>query len=186
MAWVKICGLTRPQDAEKAIEEGADALGFVMEFSSRRCIQDADFEWILALPSPPERYAVYGPYDPDFDAPMKLIQSSDFVQIGQIFTYRMGRPTIIPDEVGYVLLEPYVEGQHGGTGQLVDWDQAAEFVQNTNHKVILAGGLTPDNVAAAIAKVKPFGVDVSSGVEISPGLKDHGKIRAFIQAARGL
>lgn len=186
MAWVKICGLTRLADAEKAIEEGADALGFVHEPSSPRYIQESDLEWILALPDTVEIYSVFGPYDPYEYGEIARVQSSDFVQPGQIFTYRLNDSILIPDEVGMVLLEPHVEGQYGGTGQRVDWDQAAEFVQKTHHKVILAGGLTPENVAEAIARVKPFGVDVSSGIETSPGIKDHGKLKAFIQAARGL
>jgi phosphoribosylanthranilate isomerase len=69
-------------------------------------------------------------------------------------------------------------------GRRVDWEAAAEIVQATNRRVILAGGLTPENVAQAIAVVRPYGVDVSSGVEASPGVKDAGKVREFIAAVR--
>ena len=75
-------------------------------------------------------------------------------------------------------------GQFGGTGKTVDWDFAAEIVEVLPKPVILAGGLTPDNVGEAIRKVRPYAVDVSSGIESSPGVKDHAKMKDFIQAAK--
>jgi len=82
------------------------------------------------------------------------------------------------------VLDAYREGEYGGTGQTFDWDLAV--AAKAHGRIILAGGLTPDNVAEAIRRVRPFAVDVSSGVEGSTkGVKDHGKIRAFIQAAKG-
>jgi len=82
------------------------------------------------------------------------------------------------------MLDAYREDAYGGTGHQVDWDVAAEIVQRAERPVILAGGLTPDNICEAIQRVRPFMVDVSSGVEREPGLKDHAKLRDFVQAAR--
>jgi phosphoribosylanthranilate isomerase len=87
----------------------------------------------------------------------------------------------IADET--VLLDAHDPVMHGGTGKTVDWARAAIIAQSRH--VILAGGLTPENVADAIALVKPFAVDVASGIESSPGIKDHARLRAFITAARG-
>ena len=82
------------------------------------------------------------------------------------------------------LLDSFVDGAHGGTGVTADWNLAAEAVQ-LHHRVILAGGLRVATVADAMRRVRPFGVDVSSGVESAPGKKDPEKLRAFIAAARG-
>jgi phosphoribosylanthranilate isomerase len=82
------------------------------------------------------------------------------------------------------LLDAYVPGQPGGTGATFNWDLAVE-AQKLGRPIFLAGGLTPQNVADAVRKVQPYGVDVSSGVESSPGKKDHEKVRAFIKVAKG-
>jgi phosphoribosylanthranilate isomerase len=81
-----------------------------------------------------------------------------------------------------VLIDAFSNQAYGGTGQTVDWTLAQEAARSTS--VVLAGGLTPVNVAEAISHVRPYGVDVSSGVELSPGKKDHDKVKAFIEAAR--
>ncbi|MNE71644.1 N-(5'-phosphoribosyl)anthranilate isomerase [compost metagenome] len=81
-----------------------------------------------------------------------------------------------------ILLDAYVEGIPGGTGEAFDWSL---IPQGLSKPIILAGGLTPDNVAEAVARVRPYAVDVSGGVEASKGIKDHAKIRAFIKAAAG-
>jgi phosphoribosylanthranilate isomerase len=83
------------------------------------------------------------------------------------------------------LLDSYSPDKPGGTGEQFNWDLALEARQ-CGRPIFLAGGLTPENVAAAVLRVKPFGVDVSSGVEAAPGRKDHAKVRAFIQAAKGV
>ena len=83
-----------------------------------------------------------------------------------------------------LLADSIVKGRRGGTGVVCDWSLAAEL--SARRKIMLAGGLNPDNVAEAVRRVKPFGVDVSSGVEKAPGVKDHGKIRAFIERARAI
>jgi len=81
-----------------------------------------------------------------------------------------------------ILLDAYVEGVPGGTGQAFDWSL---IPQGLSKPIILAGGLTPDNVAEAVARVRPYAVDVSGGVEASKGIKDHAKVQAFIKAVRG-
>jgi phosphoribosylanthranilate isomerase len=83
-----------------------------------------------------------------------------------------------------ILLDAYSENEYGGTGKRVDWELAATIVEKHGWPVILAGGLTPDNVAEAIRIVRPYAVDVSSGIESSPGIKDHGKMKAFVEAVR--
>ena len=79
-------------------------------------------------------------------------------------------------------MDAFSPDAYGGTGQVADWSLAAEAAAVT--RILLAGGLTPENVAQAIEQVRPYGVDVSSGVEASPGRKDHAKVRAFVQAVR--
>jgi phosphoribosylanthranilate isomerase len=83
-----------------------------------------------------------------------------------------------------LLIDAYDPQAYGGTGQRADWGAAAVVAQRVSH-LLLAGGLTPDNVAAAVQAVRPWGVDVASGVEISPGRKDYAKVQAFIAAAKG-
>jgi phosphoribosylanthranilate isomerase len=83
------------------------------------------------------------------------------------------------------LVDAFHAARFGGTGETVDWDLAALVREQIGGPTILAGGLTPDNVAEAIRKVRPYAVDVSSGVEVSPGIKDPIKVRDFIQAAKG-
>jgi phosphoribosylanthranilate isomerase len=104
----------------------------------------------------------------------------------KILVHRLGG--LIDPTADAYLLDAFVPGLYGGTGQTIDWDSAREFITEAaklGKPVILAGGLTPENVQVAIAKVEPYAVDVSSGVEVSPGVKDPIMIRDFIQAARG-
>jgi phosphoribosylanthranilate isomerase len=104
---------------------------------------------------------------------IKAIRVKDRASLDMMESYR----------VRAFVLDAYREGEYGGTGQTFDWELA--LAAKAHGRIILAGGLTPDNVAEAIRRVRPFAVDVSSGVEGSTkGIKDHGKIRAFIQAAK--
>ncbi len=197
MTRVKICGLTQPDDARLAIELGADALGFILEPASPRFIGETVPKWINELPPFPARVAVYGVVRG------QVAQSAfDLVQGAEWETHPLPAPKRIhvirlrPGQsaadltqqtvnASAILLDAFREDAYGGTGHRVDWDIAAEIVQRAARPVILAGGLTPDNVAEAVRRVRPFMVDVSSGVEREPGLKDHGKLRDFIEAARG-
>jgi phosphoribosylanthranilate isomerase len=199
---VKICGVTTVHDAELCVDAGADAVGFNFYARSPRCVDsatarqlvtalagralavgvfvDASFEQIsetrertgiacvqLHGDEPPELLARLLPHA------YKAIRVRDASSLGQ--ARRFGGD--------HVLLDAYVPGMAGGTGARFDWALAAELAQE--RKVTLAGGLEPGNVAAAVARVQPFCVDVASGVESSPGRKDPGKVRDFIRAAKG-
>lgn len=200
---VKICGLTNVDDAMTAVEAGADALGFVLYKESARCIA-SDLARDIVRSVPPfvstvglfvnqptqwvrviaERCGVdalqfQGDETPAYcdgfaQRAIKAIRVKDRASLDIMEGYR----------VRAFVLDAYREGEYGGTGQTFDWDLAV--AAKAHGRIILAGGLTPDNVAEAIRRVRPFAVDVSSGVEGSTrGVKDHGKIRAFIQAAKG-
>ena len=85
----------------------------------------------------------------------------------------------------FIMIEPYVPGAHGGTGRTADWELARAVVERLpDRQVFLAGGLSPENVAQAIARVRPFAVDASSGLEVSPGIKDPARIRRFVEAVQ--
>lgn len=199
MARVKICGLTREEDVEAAIEAGADALGFVFERRSPRCIAQRHdlLDWIGRLPPfSPVRVAVFGPGEP-FDNPdFHFVQALSFpveLMHGRILTVRP-TPDVDWDEVRRlanrilaeaIVVDAYDPETSGGTGKRVDPRWALEVKERIDLPLILAGGLTPDNVAEAIREVRPYAVDVSSGVEIAPGIKDHGKMRDFLSAAHG-
>lgn len=196
MVKVKVCGLTRMEDVVAAAEAGADALGFVKEPSSPRFLSDvypvANFHKIA--PYVPF-VAVFGPWREStplaayshvqcIDAPVsscpqrwiRTIQVSPEDTLESL-TARTKRESV-------VLLDAVGPG-YGGTGKTLDWGLASDFVAISKHlKVILAGGLNPDNVAEAIERVQPYAVDASSGLESSPGVKDHAKVRAFIQNAK--
>lgn len=212
MTRVKICGLTRAEDVEKAIELGADALGFVFEPVSPRYVGGRADDLIAAIQPYVMCVGVFGQFHSVECANLNAVQFTELGGTASIFSsVGMGRtPPVIKairvsmrEEPGLVLkmtddwlrqfhidprgllLDAFDEHKHGGTGKTVDWDFAAEFARLSRRPVILAGGLTPENVGEAIEKVRPYAVDVSSGVEASTGVKDHGKLRDFMQAARG-
>ncbi len=207
--WVKICGFTRAEDAESAIEAGADALGFVFEPRSKRHLPNHSGwqSWVahlettrvLVLADPAQLPADWHLFHaiqltlPEGFTPedaQRLLPPLPLwlaVRVGQNTPYSPF-PTPL-----FVLWSPYVErffldAYHptlpGGTGEPIDWQLAAEIVQTSPRPVVLAGGLKPETVAEAIRIVRPFGVDVSSGVEQAPGIKDPEHIRQFIQNAR--
>ena len=193
----KICGLTRHEDVEIAISLGADAVGFVREPTSPRFVKELSLLRELAQIARPfaNTVAVYGICDSsqtesitDFDQAVEFAHGSEE---RRITAWRMPsgvRPEAVLElpGTGAILLDAFVAGAFGGTGHKVDWDTAAAVVALTSRKVILAGGLTPDNVGEAIRVVRPYAVDVSSGVESAPGIKDHGKVRAFLDAVRNV
>lgn len=199
---VKICGITRPVDALSAAEAGADAIGLVFAESSPRYVSmDQARAICAALPpfvtavglfvdAPAERIrALLG------QIPLTLLQFHGRETPEQCRVY--GRPYIkaihvhssgdpeiqmqaqkYGDAAGF-LLDTYSPVAAGGTGQVFDWSRVP---RELNRPLILAGGLTPDNVAAAIKQVRPYAVDVSSGVEQSKGIKDATKIVAFLRS----
>ena len=205
--FVKICGVTNRSDAEHAIAAGADALGFNFWTGSRRYINPAIArEWIRDLPSSITRVAVL--VDPSLPEVSKIGGSVDVVQLHGSETIalcrQLARRSIrfwkaIPAtrrsrncaEFGAELIVLDTEGKgrrgFGGTGVTFPWVWARDFISsNGTQKVIIAGGLTPDNVARAIEESRPHGVDVSSGVEAAIGRKDVCKMRDFVAAARAL
>jgi phosphoribosylanthranilate isomerase len=198
VTWVKICGLCRQEDAELAAELGADALGFVFEPTSPRYVGSPDWspDWLQGLW--PELVAVFGPVRfLGLSSRFGTVQGVEWpepggqsVQIRQP-VLRVGPNALSELEgVGNGAARIVLDAPHatafGGTGNTVDWDLAAEIVAASSVPVVLAGGLRPENVAEAIRRVRPFGVDVSSGVESSPGVKDPAKLRAFFEAVRSV
>lgn len=196
MTRVKICGLTNYKDALLAIELGADAIGFVHEPSSPRCIGDFDLDWIQKLPPIPIKIAVFGKvHGPAFAGLFDLVQGVEWTEYPEPATKRIHVLRVrsgqrasdfqqLTVNSSAILLDAFKDGEYGGTGLTVDWDLAAEIVQCADRPVILAGGLGPDNVAEAVRRVRPFMVDVSSGIEERSGLKDAHKMADFIAAAK--
>ncbi len=198
---VKICGITSVADALTASEAGADALGFMFYPPSPRFVSNAAArEIIRELPPFIARVGVF--VDPTEEQVRQAIAETaiDTLQFHGTetpeFCRRFGLKTLkafrvrdaesLRDAEPFTseawLLDSYVAGQHGGTGARFNWDLATEAARR--HSVILAGGLTPENAAEAVRKVRPYGLDVSSGVESAPGRKDASKVRAFIAAAK--
>lgn len=202
---VKICGMTNVEDALAAVEAGADAIGFVFHHASpRRVTSDVVKRIVAQLPPFVLPVGVFVNED------VKIVRDwmdDCGLAIAQLhgdeaaaYCDLLGRPVLkairLKDRGSLLALAEYkgrsrVRGfvldafsavSYGGTGQMTDWELAAEAAKST--RVVLAGGLTPENVAEAIRKVQPYGVDVSSGVESRPGKKDHAKIRAFINAVK--
>jgi phosphoribosylanthranilate isomerase len=199
---VKICGITRTQDALAAVEAGADALGFMFYEASPRYLTPAQATPIIrALPPFIAKVGVF--VDPSEEMVRRAIEQCglDTLQFhGQetpefcrrfaqkvIKAFRVRDTDSLSATRDYQsetwLLDSYVADQPGGTGRTFNWSLAAAAVQSGG-RVLLAGGLTPENVGEAVRQVRPFGVDVSSGVESAPGLKDPGRLRAFVEAAR--
>jgi len=205
---VKICGITSPEDAEAAIAAGADALGFNTWQGSRRYLDlETATDWISTLPSFVTRVAlcVNAPLEhaqrlaalPYLDALQFHGDESHeycrlFAGLGRPFlrAVRLGASSELNDltlwSTRQLLVDAAVPGAYGGTGCSADLALAAEAVARFPRLyVTLAGGLEPDNVAAAVRRVRPYAVDVASGVESAPGKKDTGKMRAFVQAVLG-
>ncbi len=202
---IKICGITNLKDAGVAVEAGADALGFVFYSPSPRCIESALAKRIIAqLPPFVIPVGVFVNHDQETIRNVFDECGLAFAQLhGEetpAFCESLGRPVLralrLRDRGSLLALAEYkgrmgVRGfvvdafsteAYGGTGQTGDWSLAREVAQAA--PILLAGGLTANNVQEAIRKVQPYGVDVSSGVEKSPGQKDHDKIRTFTQAVR--
>lgn len=199
---VKICGVTSVRDAEIAAEAGADAIGLMLyEGSPRHISIETAQEIARNLPLYVIRVGVF--VDPEPSEVFAAIQACglnvlqfhgaetpEFCQQFGIMTMKAFRirdaESLVPlssFNTDALLLDSHVPGKAGGTGETFNWDFAIQ-AKKLGRPVFLAGGLTPENVAEAIRAVQPYGVDVSSGVEISPGKKDPEKIRAFVAAAR--
>ena len=193
---VKICGITRAEDAAAAVEAGAGAIGFVFWPKSPRFVDPHRARTIAAM-LPPFVTAV-GVF---VNQPLDYVNGvASLVRLGAVqlhgdethgFAAAVSRPVIKAVSVGGVdvrawpsrirlLLDVHDPMARGGTGRTIDWTAAADLA--AQREIVLAGGLTPDNVADAVALVRPFGIDVSSGVERAPGIKDHQRLRALFEA----
>jgi phosphoribosylanthranilate isomerase len=201
MTRVKICGITSAEDALAAVEAGADALGFVFVPGTPRLVHPETAERIVAG-LPPFVTAVGVFVDQPLEEVLRIAARCNLqaVQLHgdepEAFSRRIPLKVIkavrvrdAPDlrpiatyPAHAFLLDAFVEGQAGGTGSPISWDLA---VQAKGHApIILSGGLRPETVGLAVRRVRPYGVDVSSGVEMRPGRKDHQKVREFIAAVR--
>ncbi len=202
---IKICGITNVEDAAVAVKAGADALGFVMYRKSPRWVEPAVARSIIAG-LPPFVSAVGVFVNEEVEKVRTLMDECGFALAqlhgdeSALYCQNLARPVLkairLKDRDAFLamaefqgranvrgfLIDAFSDHAYGGTGQTVDWRLAQEAARST--PVILAGGLNPANVAGAIQMVRPYGVDVSSGVEKSPGKKDPDKVKAFIEAAR--
>jgi phosphoribosylanthranilate isomerase len=193
---IKICGITRSDDAHAAVDAGARAVGFVFWRESPRFIDPYRARRIVStLPAfvTPVGLFVNQPleYVTGVVALARLgavqlhgdetVEYAAAVQAPVIKALTLGSAAIDtwPERVT-LLLDAHDVARRGGTGVTIDWTAAAAVA--ARRPVLLAGGLTPDNVAEAVARVRPFGIDVSSGVERSPGVKDHDRMKSFCEA----
>lgn len=199
---VKICGITRLADAQVAVEAGADALGFNFYENSPRFIPTATAAEISrALPPFTLRVGVFVNPSGELvrramgecglnllqfhgDEPPEFCTQFGLMNMKAFRLRDAGSLKALPEyQTDAWLLDAYAADLRGGTGEKFNWNLAVE-AQKLGKPIFLAGGLTPENVAAAIRQVKPFGVDVASGVESSPGTKNHAKVRKFIKIAK--
>ena len=197
---VKICGLTRPEDVASAVRHGADAVGFVFARSPRQLDADRAAGLTQGVVGGTLRVGLF------MDQPAEFVQSVlDRVELDLLqfhgsesnafctafelpfikaIAMRGGDPQAqamaVPDASG-LLLDSHAPGGAGGTGERFDWREVPEF---GGRPLWLAGGLEPDNVAEAVRHFRPWAVDVSSGVESAPGIKDDDKVRRFIRRAK--
>ncbi len=199
---VKICGITNVSDALTAADAGADMLGFVFDDRSPRHVSTrAAAGMVQQLPPFIVRVGVFVDAPEDLvmraigDCGLNLLQfhgneTPEYcAQFGlmSLKAFRVRDADSLRALAGFAtdawLLDAYSPDKPGGTGESFDWDLALEATK-IGRPIFLAGGLTPENVAEAVRKVRPYAVDVSSGVEAAPGRKDPAKVRAFIKAAK--
>lgn len=201
---VKICGITNALDALAAIEAGADALGFMFYDKSPRHISIPQAAEVVSHLSPfVIKVGVFVDASEDLvmraigDCGLNLLQfhgneTPEYcTQFGlmSMKAFRIRDAESLKSLANYPtdawLLDAFVADKLGGTGERFNWDLALK-AKKAGRPIFLAGGLTPSNVAEAVAKVQPYAVDVSSGVEAEPGRKDHAKVREFIRAAKNV
>ena len=214
MTWIKICGTTNLEDALVAVEAGADALGFVFyEKSLRNVSVERVREIVRELPEHVEKVGVFvnqyedniletattvgltaiqlhGDNEDPHVAGLVVKKRPD-LSVYAAISMSAGRPeeramTYVSDSVRAFLLDSARGEKRGGTGEVFDWAATKKSVEviKTLGNIVVAGGLAPGNVARAMAVLQPWGVDVVSGVEASPGKKDPEKVRAFVRAVR--
>ena len=199
---IKFCGITRIDDARRAVDLGVDALGFVFTRNSQRFIGIREARAIRAeLPPFVTAVALFMDDEAGWIEEVIAGVQPDLLQFHGAepagFASSFARPYIkavpmasVASAARYMsdfhnaagfLLDSHARGERGGTGEAFDWAQAP---QDRERPIVLAGGLTAANVAQAIAAVRPYAVDVSSGIESAPGIKDPAKMRAFLAAVQ--
>ena len=205
MVRVKICGITNFQDASNAVKLGVDALGFIFASSPRKIMSEKARDIICAIPPFVKTVGVFVNENPD--TIRKIIQfcGLDLVQLHgdespeichelMPYTIKAFRPKNEKDlsairpyvgRIRAVLFDTYSEGKRGGTGKTFDWDLAIKG-KELGVPVILAGGLTPSNIETAISTVRPFAVDVNSGVEDGPAKKSPALIKRLMETIKGM
>jgi phosphoribosylanthranilate isomerase len=208
MTLVKICGITNLEDARLAVKCGADAIGFNFFPGSKRYIDEGYVESIVErLQNPITKVGVFvnqpieeiietegiaeldviqlhGEEPPEFINDLKSMSDAKIIKAFRVNSDFA--PEIIDKyDVDAVMLDAYSKNEHGGTGRVFDWQIAAGLAPFID-QMYLAGGLNANNVADAIRIVKPFAVDVASGVESAPGKKDPKKLEAFIRNAKSV
>ncbi|MCP4341190.1 MAG: phosphoribosylanthranilate isomerase [Desulfobulbaceae bacterium] len=200
---VKMCGTTRAEDALAAVDYGVDALGFIFYAKSPRFIPPEKAAQIIKkLPPLIDRVGVF------VNAPIKEVitaagvglsylqlhgdESVDYCKeirqrlpyCGIVKAFRVGKESRSEDFVAYddcvdaFLLDTYVSGASGGTGKVFDWSIVEQL--KLQRPIFLAGGLAPENVVQAITEVEPYAVDINSGVELRPGVKDHSRLKELL------
>jgi phosphoribosylanthranilate isomerase len=201
MTWIKVCGVTTVEDAQRVVHVGADALGLNFVHGSKRRVTPAQarpiidavrgrIELVAVVADPTDQEArelreelgipwlqLHGD-EPAARLAKLLPQAFKAVAIEDAADAR--RAATYPGE--RLLVDTKVSGASGGTGKVFDWQLVTDLAQS--RQLILAGGLTPQNVGAAVRVLAPFGVDVASGVESAPGIKDHELLAAFVLAVR--
>jgi phosphoribosylanthranilate isomerase len=210
---IKICGITNQEDAQAAVQSGADALGFILVPDTPRYVGNSDALNTLLGSVPPfvSRVAVCQEatdlelryrgafhatqfYYPVADQSWHWYSSTSLIYAARIqdessltrIAEALPQMSTVAGDVliSALLLDTYHKAKLGGSGETFNWELAVEAKCRFGLPLILAGGLTPENVGEAVRTVRPYAVDVSSGVEASPGRKDHAKVKAFIQAVR--
>jgi phosphoribosylanthranilate isomerase len=200
---IKICGLTNIDDAKAALDAGADLLGFILYPKSPRYITAAQLRHLLdKLPGSVHAVGVFVNANPGgirkvaSDCGLYAVQIhgdespegfADLLpRVWRSVHFYGGTYSPTPESwlAARYVLDAAAPGRYGGTGKTIDWNAAGRFARK--FPAMLAGGLTPENVVEAIRAVRPLGVDVTSGVESSPGKKDHARLTQFISRARSV
>lgn len=203
---LKICGVTSAGDAERLVELGVDAMGVNFWPRSKRHLDPDGAQWLASLAGRILRVGVFVNADPDFALGLLERGWIDVIQLhgdetpqdaaayrdaGACFIKAIGvagRDQLqhaTEYEAKALLMDAHAPGVYGGTGETFDWNEAVAFQgQHPQLPVILAGGIVPNNAAAAIEAVHPAALDVASGAELSPGIKDFDKVGLLLQAVR--
>jgi phosphoribosylanthranilate isomerase len=207
---VKICGITRKEDLDAAVAAGADAVGFVVGVASSprnialekaekliRQVPPFVKSVLVTVPIGIDEFEMYEKLNPDaiqihgenlHAAASVRLKIPNTMLIGAVNANLANALDIVSRAAKLfdaVLLDSFANGNYGGTGIVHDWELSKRVKQAIHPKpLILAGGLTPENVAEAVRTVQPYAVDVASGVELQPGIKDHKKISEFIKNAK--